>query len=218
MSKVNSFVDAVYDHLEALYNKDKNYRKTMLGNEPIKRIFDNYSDWLSTNLALSPKVAANAIYKDLIGINYFDFPNKKLKPGVAINNTPSFDGIYGTPQEIKKAKGILAQLQQENPKKYNLVLKCLQKVKTVSDTVKPAKNLFGKTTNVAKQDVASFKMPKLSTLETFMKMSEPQLMQYIGQLDNTIQRIPKPQPKQKKQPAAPQQPAPVQQNPVQPTP
>jgi len=211
MSNVDKFVDAVYDHLEHLYKRDKNYRKMMLGNEPIKKIFQYYSDWLATNRGLSPKVAANSIYKDIIGVNYFDFANRKLKPGVMINNIPSFDMIYGTPQEIKKAKGIMAQLQQENPKKYNLVLKCLQKVRTISDSVKPAKNLFGRTTNVAKQDIASFKMPKLSTLETFLKMSDSQLMQYIGQLEQTIQRTPKPQPKQKK---GSQQP--VQQNPVQP--
>jgi hypothetical protein len=181
-NQVDQFVDQVYDELERLYAKDKNFKKGLLGNEPIKKMFDIYGDWLAVNVSLSPKVAANTIYKDAIGVGYLDFAQRKIKRGVQIQGMPSFNLIYGTQKEIDQAMKMMAQVKIEDPKKYDLVLLALEKVKEVSDGVKPAKNIFGKTTNVAKQQVMNLKMPKLSTLETFLKLSENQLRSYVAKL------------------------------------
>jgi hypothetical protein len=186
MSNTDQFVDAVYAELERLYEKDKNIKKGLLGQEPLKTIFTNYSDWLATNLAMSPKIAANAIYKDVIGIGYIDFMRRKLKRGVQLKNEPNYNFIYGTQQEIDQSYNLLRQLEQQNNQKFQLVTTALEKVKQISDQVKPAKNIFGKTTNVAKQQVQSFKMPRFATLETFLKMNDSQLKTYIKQLDKSI--------------------------------
>lgn len=192
MSNTDQFVDEVYAELERLYSKDKSIKKGLLGKEPMKTIFNNYSDWLATNLSMSPKVAANAIYKDVISIGYLDFMNKKLKRGVQLKGEPNYNLIYGTQQEIDQAYNTLRQLEQQNNPKFQLVTTALEKVKTISDQVKPAKNIFGKTTNVAKQQVQSFKMPRFSTLQTFLKMTDQQLKKYISQLDKSIQQPPTP--------------------------
>jgi hypothetical protein len=150
MNNVDQFVDQVYEELERLYIKDKNIKKSLLGNEPIKKIFDNYDQWLANNISLSPKIAANAIYKDVISIGYIDFVNKKIKKGVQLKGEPSFNLIYGTQKEIDQGYKLLTALKNQNPNKYNLVVTALEKIKEISDQVKPAKNIFGKTTNVAK--------------------------------------------------------------------
>lgn len=186
MSSTDQFVDDVYAELEKLYDKDKNIQKGLLGDEPMKIIFNNYSDWLANNLALTPRVAANAIYKDVIGVQYRDFGNKKLKKGVQLPGERGFNLIYGSQPEINKAIQIMTQLKNQNPNRYNLILNALEKIKTVSDEVKPAKNIFGKTTNVAKQQADVVKMPRLGTLETFLNLNDAQLKNYIGQLNRAL--------------------------------
>lgn len=186
MYNVDQFVDAVYDELEKLYTKDKNYQKRLLGNTPMKKIFDNYADWLAYNSGLSPKVAANAIYKDVIRVGYIDFVNKGLKKNVQLKGETGFSLIFGNAKEIDYGYKLMTDLKNKDQAKYNLVLTALEKVKQISDTVKPAKNIFGKTTNVAKQDIQQFKLPKLTTLQTFLKMNNNQLSQYIKQLDASI--------------------------------
>lgn len=186
MNNVDHFVDEVYAELEKLYNKDKNLKKGLLGNEPLKTIFNHYSEWLANNLAISPKVAANAIYKDVINVGYLDFVNKKLKKGVQLKGEPNFNLIYGSIEEIDRLYKTLTQLQNQNPSRFNLIVSALEKVKEISDQVKPAKNIFGKTTNVAKQNILSFKMPRYATFETFMRMSDSQLKTYLKKLDKSI--------------------------------
>jgi hypothetical protein len=186
MSNTDQFVDEVYSELEKLYGKDQNMQKGLLGTSPMTTIFKYYSDWLANNLALSPRVAANAIYKDVIGVQYRDFENRKLKKGIQLPGERGFNFIYGSQPEIDKAIQIMTQLKNENPNKYNLILSALEKIKTVSDEVKPAKNIFGKTTNVAKQQTDIVKMPRLGTLETFLKLNDAQLKNYIGQLNRAL--------------------------------
>lgn len=189
MSNVDQFVDAVYVELEKLYNKDKNIKKGLLGNEPMKTIFNQYSDWLANNLALSPKVAANAIYRDVARIGYFNFNDKQLKKGVQLKGESGFNLIYGTQEEIDRAYRILTEIKNKDQSRYGLIVTALEKVKQISDQVKPAKNLFGgRTTNVAKQTVKSFKLPRFGTLETFLNMSNQQLGSYVSQLDKSIKQ------------------------------
>jgi hypothetical protein len=186
MNSTDQFVDAVYAELEKLYARDQNIQKGLLGNEPMKTIFNNYSDWLANNLALSPRVAANSIYKDVMGVQYRDFGNKKLVKGVQLPGERGFNLIYGSQPEINKGIQLMTQLKNQNPQRYNLILTALEKIKTVSDEVKPAKNIFGKTTNVAKQQADIVKMPRLGTLETFLKMNDAQLKNYLGQLNRAL--------------------------------
>lgn len=186
MNSTDQFVDEVYSELEKLYEKDMNMQKGLLGSSPITMIFKYYSDWLANNLALSPKVAANAIYKDVIGVQYRDFQNKKLKKGVQLPGERGFNFIYGSQQEIDQAIRMMTELKNQNPNRYNLILNALEKIKTVSDEVKPAKNIFGKTTNISKQQADIVKMPRLGTLESFFKLNDAQLKKYIAQLNNAL--------------------------------
>ncbi len=181
---VDLFVDQVYDELERLYGKDRNYQKGLLGNEPMKKIFDIYGDWLAVNTMISPKVAANTIYRDVIKVGYLDFARRQIKRGVQVQGMPSFNVIYGTQKEIDQASKILAQLKTQNPQKFDTVMLALQKVKEVSDGVKPSPNIFGKATNLAKQQAVTMKLPKLATLNTFMSMNDGQLRSYVGKLHN----------------------------------
>lgn len=176
----DQFVDAVYDELEILYNKDKNYSKATLGNDPILKLFEIYSDWLANNLALSPKVAAHTIYRDAQGVNYRDFGNRKIKRGVQLKNQPNFNMIYGTQQEIDAAKQALDNLKIKNPQKHDLIVELLGLIKNYADQIKPEKNIFGgRTTNLAKQDVsAQQQMPRYGTLNVLMKMNVKQLTDY----------------------------------------
>lgn len=187
MNNTDQFVDAVYVELERLYGKDTNIKKGLLGNSPMQTIFNHYSEWLANNLALSPKVAANAIYNDVIKVGYFNFVNKELKKGVQLKGEPGFNLIYGAQPEIDKAIKILTQIKNQDQSKYNLMLVALEKVKELSDQVKPAKNIFGgRTTNQAKSAVKSFKLPTYGTFETFLKMSNQQLGSYILKLNKSI--------------------------------
>jgi len=187
MNNTDQYVDAVYAELERLYGKDNNIKKGLLGNEPMKTIFNHYSEWLANNLALSPKVAANAIYKDVIKVGYFNFMNKGLKKGIQLKGEPGFNLIYGSQSEIDEAVKMLTQIKNQDQSRYNLILTALEKVKALSDQVKPAKNIFGgRTTNQAKSAVKSFKLPTYGTLETFLKMSNQQLGSYILQLNKSI--------------------------------
>lgn len=216
MSNVDQFVDQVYDELERLYGKDKNFRKGLLGNEPIKKIFDVYADWVAVNTTLSPRVVANTIYKDIIGVGYLDFARRKVKRGTQVNGMPSFNLIYGSQKEIDTAMKLMTQLKNQDPKRYDLILFALEKVKEVSEGIKPAKNIFGKTTNVAKQEVMNLKMPRLATLQTFLKLNDNQIKSYIAKLHNAAksdqERVAKKQEQEKlakqqaSQPAAPQNP------------
>src|SRR5579859_4572408 len=115
MDNTNAFVDQVYLELVGLYGKDKNIKKQLLGREPIKKIFDIYSDWLAQNLALNPKVAANAIYKDVIRVGYLDFANRGLKRGVQLKGQSGFNLIYGTQKEIDAAAQTMNTLKAQNP-------------------------------------------------------------------------------------------------------
>jgi len=193
MDNTNAFVDQVYLELVGLYGKDKNIKKQLLGREPIKKIFDIYSDWLAQNLALNPKVAANAIYKDVIRVGYLDFANRGLKRGVQLKGQSGFNLIYGTQKEIDAAAQTMNTLKAQNPVKYSLMITALQKIKELSDRAKPAKNIFGKTTNVAKQAVAPLKMPTYGTFNLLMKMNEKQLQAYIAKFGKAL---PKPAPQQ----------------------
>ena len=47
---------------------------------------------------------------------------------------PSFNLIYGTQKEIDQAIKMMAQVKIQDPKKYDLVLLALEKVKEVSDS------------------------------------------------------------------------------------
>lgn len=186
MGNTNAFVDQVYLELVGLYGKDKNIKKQLLGREPIKKIFDIYSDWLAQNLALNPKVAANAIYKDVIRVGYLDFANRTLKKGVQLKGQPGFNLIFGTQKEIDAANQTMAMLKNQNEVKYSLMITALQKIKELSDRAKPAKNIFGKTTNVAKQAVAPLKMPTYATFNLLMKMNEKQLQSYIAKFNKSL--------------------------------
>lgn len=183
------FVDSVYDELSKLFNKDKNPKKSLLGNDPILTIFDQYSDWLVNNFSLSPKVAANEIYKDVIAVQYYQFGNKRLKRGVQLKNKPSFNTIYGSQKEIDEANKILKDLEAKNPKKHQLVVTALTKIKQMADKVKPEKNLFGKTKNVAKQNVATLQqMPRFGTLKTLISKNEKELTDYINKFTTSLNK------------------------------
>lgn len=185
MSNIDQWVDQVYVELEDLFARDKNYGKYMLGNYPMKRIFDVYSDWLSVNSTLSPRVAANTVYKDIQGVGYYDFNRRKIKKGIQVHGMPSFNVVYGTQKEIDEANRLLGQLKNQDAKRYDLIMFALEKIKDVSDTVKPAKNIYGKTTNLAKQEAV--KMPRLGTLLTFLKMNDLQIRSYIAKFHKTVQ-------------------------------
>jgi hypothetical protein len=205
--KLDAWVDKVYEELEDLYSRDKNYKKYLLGNYPMKKIFDEYADWLAVNSTLSPRVAANTLYKDVIGVGYFDFARKKVKRGYQLLGIPSFNLIYGTQKEIDQANQILNQLKANDPKRYDLIKFALEKTKEVSDTVTPAKNIFGKTTNIAKQQ--TIKMPRLATLQSFMSMNDNQIRSYVAKFHKAAQprttppAAYKPQPPTAPQPTTP---------------
>jgi hypothetical protein len=186
MNNTDSFVDAVYDSLEKLYQKDKNFQKNLLGNEPILKLFDVYSDWLAYNLSLNPKVAANTIYKDAIGVGYMNFANRKIKKGAQINKQKNFNLIYGSEQEINEAIKLMSMLKQKNSQKYYLVIDALEKIKEMNDYVKPAKNIFGKTTNLAKSNIQPLKMPQINSLKGLLKMDNPEIQQYINKFDAAL--------------------------------
>lgn len=182
----DQFVDSVYDALEKLYEKDKNFQKHLLGNEPIKKLFDVYSDWLANNLAISPKVAANTIYRDAIGVGYMDFTRRKIKRGVSLKGEIPFNLIYGTQKEIDQAIKLMTNLKNENPNKYELVLTALEKIKEMNDNIKPVKNIFGKTTNVSKLSVAPLKMPQINSLLGLLKMDEKQIQAYLNKFNSAL--------------------------------
>lgn len=186
MDNTNEFVDKVFLELVGLYGKDKNIKKQLLGRQPITKLFDMYSDWLAQNLALNPKVAANAIYKDVIRVGYLDFANRALKRGVQLKGQTGFNLIYGTQKEIDAAAQTLNSLKIQNQQKYSLLITALQKIKELSDRAKPAKNIFGKTTNIAKQAVAPLKMPTYATFNLLMKMNEKQLQAYIAKFTKSL--------------------------------
>lgn len=176
----DQFVDAVYDELESLYNKDKDHTKASLGNDPILKLFEIYSDWLANNLALSPKVAAHAIYRDAQEVKFRDFGNRKIKRGVQLKNQPNFNMIYGTQQEIDATNRALNDLKIKNVEKHNLIVELLGLIKNYADQIKPEKNLFGgRTTNIAKQDVSTQQhMPRFGTFNVLLKMNVKQLTDY----------------------------------------
>lgn len=180
----DQFVDGVYDELENLFNKDQNLNKNTLGTDPILKIFDIYSDWLANNLALSPKVAANTIYKDTQAVNYLDFDNRKIKRGVQIKGEPNFNMIYGSQKEIDIVRKTLDKLKIDNPEKHDLIVKLLGLIKGYADKVKPDKNLYGgKITNLAKMDVSPEQhMPRYGTFNVLLKMNTKQLTDYIGKM------------------------------------
>lgn len=180
---INQFVDEVYDDLKSLYDKDRNFQKNLLGREPIKKLFDIYSDWIAYNSSLSPKIVANAIYKDAMGVGYLDFANRKIKKGVQLNKQFGFNLIYGTQKEIDEAMKIMVQLKEKNPEKYDLVLTALEKIKHLSDRIKPAKNPLGKTTNIAKQAVQPMRLPTLISLKSLVKDDNKIISDFIKRAD-----------------------------------
>lgn len=187
MSNVDQFVDDVYNELEKLYKRDQNLQKDFLGDQPIARIFDYYSDWLVNNLALSPRVAANAIYKDVQNINYRDFGNRSLKKGVQIKGQAGFNLIYGSQVEIDRAVKLLTQIRNQSEDRYELIVNALEKVKMISDKVKPEKNIFtGKLNTTSIEQNKMLKMPRIGTVETFLKMSDNQLKNYINTLNKSL--------------------------------
>jgi hypothetical protein len=188
MSNTDNFVDAVYDSLEKLYEKDTNFQKQLLGNEPIVKLFDVYSDWLAFNQSLNPKIAANTIYKDAIRVGYMDFGNRKLKKNTKIDKQQNFNLIYGSEQDINEAIKLMTILKQKNIEKYYVVLEALEKIKEMNDYVKPSKNIFGKTTNAAKLNVAPLKMPQINSLKGLLNMDIPEILEYINKFDNALSK------------------------------
>ena len=184
----DQFVDSVYDEISDLFEKDNNIKKNNLGNNPIVKIFDIYSDWIANNMGVSPTVAANAIYKDVKNVGYLNFEGRKLKRGVQLKGELGFNQIYGTQKEIDQATTLLTDLKQKNPKKYELVVTALDKIKSIANTIKPEKNIFGgKTTNIAKQYVsAQHQMPRYGTLQTLLKLNEKQLGDYIRKFNKVV--------------------------------
>lgn len=178
----DQFVDGVHDELERLFNKDQNPDKNILGTDPILKIFDIYSDWLANNLALSPKVAANTIYKDTQGVGYLDFDRRKIKRGAQIKGEPNFNMIYGSQKEIDTVRQTLDVLKSKNPEKHDLIVKLLGLIKGYADKIKPEKNLYGgKTTNLAKMDVSPEQhMPRYGTFNVLLKMNTKQLTDYMS--------------------------------------
>ncbi len=193
MNDFNKWFDQLYIEIENLYRRDKNFKKYNLGNNPMDKIFDEYADWIALRTTLSPKVAANKIYKNLIDINYVDF-NRKLKRNSPMDNDtiPAFSLIYGTPKEIDQSTKILSQLQQQDPKRYDLIVFALEKVKEVSDKVQPSKNIFGKTTGSSIKTSNSLKMPRLGTLQSFLNMNDDQIKSYVAKFHTTAQPTNKP--------------------------
>lgn len=186
MSNIDQFVDEVYDDLKSLYNRDTNFQKNLLGRDPMKKLFDIYSDWLAYNSSLSPKIAANIIYKDAMSVGYLDFANRKIKKGVQIHKQSGFNLIYGNQKEIDEAVKIMTQLKQKNPQKYELVMTALEKMKSVSDKIKPKKNPLGKTTNISKQAIAPMKQPTLLSLKSFVNDDEKKIKDYIQRMDGAL--------------------------------
>lgn len=182
----DAFVDAVYDAIETLYKKDKNVKKQMLGGSPAAKLIGVYSDWLANNLGLSPRLAANSIYRDTMRVGYLDFPNRALKKGVQLKNEPGLNLIYGDQKQIDQANKTMQQIQANDPTRHQILLTALQKVKQLSDTVKPAKNIFGKTTAQAKKNITNFKMPTMQTFLLFQKMSNQQLNDYIKKIQKAL--------------------------------
>jgi len=187
MDNVDQFVDGVYDELTKLFEKDKDAKKHLLGNDPLAKLFDNYSDWLANNASLSPSVAAHAIYRDVKGIGYIDFEKRKLKRGVNLAGETGFNIIYGTQKEIDAAQKLLNDLKEKDGDKYQVLIEVLTTLKQMSDNIKPQKNIYGgKVTNQSKETIKQFKQPTFSALNGALKMSVQELQAYLAKMKKLI--------------------------------
>lgn len=182
------FVNELFDELVDLYEKDKNVNKKLLGSEPVMKIIENYSDWLIYNMSESPKVVANELYRDVKNIRYTNFGAKGLKKGVAPKSHKNFNLIYGNEKQIDDVYKKMNQLKETDPNKYELTTNVLQKIKELSDFIKPEKNIFGKTTNIAKKNVDSFKQPNHNTFMGLIKYDSKQLNTYLQQINSIIEK------------------------------
>lgn len=166
----DEWVDAIVDELEKLYAKDTDHRKALLGKDYIRTIFDHYSNWIAKNQNLNAIQVARSIFKDLKSIGYYDYQNQKLN-AKGQHQDSYFDLIYGSIKEINEAYAQLTKLKATNPKKYNLVVSCLEMIKGISD-----KSAMTKFSGAKLVKAGIIKSPTFSTFSMLMKMNEKQLM------------------------------------------
>lgn len=188
MDNVDKFVNELYDELLSLYKKDKNVNKKLLGSEPINRVIDNYVDWIVKNMGQSPKITANDIYHDLKNIRYTNFNARQLRGDVSSKKHKNFNLIYGNIKQIDDAIILMDQLKNTDPDKHALVTTALEKIKELSDYIKPEKNIFGKTTNIAKKNIETFKQPNNNTFMGLLKYNTKELTEYIRQINAIIEK------------------------------